>query len=140
MSFFRFIFLIIIFFLFISCKEERTIDINHIQLKRTSPPRELYMWGVTKYSDLRLREVLSDDSPTLRFMTRGTLLEIVRRSDSVVNFDGKRDYWYLVKADGLTGWIFGSYIYIFNNMEDAERRCEEILFNTFERKNLESEL
>ncbi|OHD40672.1 MAG: hypothetical protein A2015_10845 [Spirochaetes bacterium GWF1_31_7] len=99
----------------------------------TQPPKELSLWGVTKYSDLKLREELSDESSVLRYLTHGSLVEIIKRNDSITLFDGKRDYWYYVKSDSLTGWIFGAYIDIFNDIISAERKCEQILFNTYEK-------
>ncbi len=130
-----FLFVLILNIIFISsCKRTRIPEkIDTIQLKMTQPPKELSLWGVTKYSDLKLREELTDESSVLRYLTQGSLVEIIKRNDSITLFDGKRDYWYYVKSDSLTGWIFGAYIDIFNDIISAERKCEQILFNTYEK-------
>lgn len=125
--------LILILLFFISCsgKHKNNNDID-ILLPPTNLQVEMAQWGVTKFSDLKLREYLQDNSHVLKYISVGSLVKIIKRSNKVELFDGKRDYWYLVDYEGLSGWIFGSYIYIYNTKAEAENKCEEMLFNTQE--------
>lgn len=104
-----------------------------IYLPLTEQPRNPTLWGVTKYSNLKFREVPEEKSRVLKYITRGSVLELIKQTPQTASFDGKIDYWYYAKFNGLYGWIFGSYIDIFITKYEAEKKCEEILFSTLEK-------
>ena len=128
-------FLYLILLLLFSCQSKKQSNKKEepITLQPTVISQNYSLWGVTRYSDLKIREELKDNSPVLRYINQGALLEIIKRNEKPVLFDGKKNYWYQVKTNGLIGWIFGSYIYIFPNLEAAEQKCEEILFSSYEK-------
>jgi hypothetical protein len=114
----------------ISCtKEEKEVKNINIPLPATEHPRNLNLWGVSRYTNIKLRAKPEEKSEVLKYITQGSILELIKQSDSTFLFDGKNDYWYYVRYNGLYGWIFGSYIDIYITKSEAEKKCEEILFS-----------
>ncbi|MCH5149503.1 MAG: SH3 domain-containing protein [Spirochaetales bacterium] len=109
-------------------EEKKKANIN-IPLPDTVRPSNLNLWGVSRYSNIKLRAKPEDNSEVLKYITQGSILELIKQSHSTFLFDGRNDYWYYARYNGLYGWIFGSYIDIYITKSEAEKKCEEILFS-----------
>ena len=35
--------------------------------------------------------------------------------------DGQEDYWYMIKYEGIQGWVFGAEIELFEDLQKAEK-------------------
>lgn len=119
-------------FLLFSCKQSDVIGENdkHKVINLPETDRSYYenQWGVTKYDSLRLRQDPVDNSTIVNHLRRATLVEILSRKNEIVLFDGTRDYWYYINYDGQKGWIFGSYLHIYNTYEEAFKMCEWLIY------------
>jgi hypothetical protein len=124
-----FIVIIIIFsFSFISCdKNNKRVIIN---LPQTVTPVELNQWGVTKYASLSLRVDPVEEAVVKSHLPLGAIIEILKKDKELKNFENTANYWYFIDFKSENGWIFGSYIELFNTYDEAEKKSEEILFGT----------
>lgn len=106
-----------------------------IELPETKPPESVKQWGVLLYESLILRDGPDEYAAKTHFFReteKGVIVEIIKRDNKLINFDGTYDYWYYVDYEGELGWIYGQYIHIYNNYEQAVKRSEKILFNISE--------
>ncbi len=103
----------------VSCeKEEETL--GDIELPPAPLISQTENWAVIETDYLRLRERPEKESPLVTTLWKGYVLEVLSRNPAKVIMDGFEDYWYKVNYDGLQGWVFGSYLKIFNSREAAE--------------------
>ena len=58
----------------------------------------------------------------------GSLVEIIKKENTIKDFDNKFGYWYYIDYKGEVGWIFGTYLETFNTKEEAIKRSEQLLF------------
>ena len=63
---------------------------------------------------------------SLRPLWPGYVLEVISRSTVREMVDGEEDFWYQISYDGLQGWVFGSYLEIFDNKEEAEIKARAV--------------
>jgi hypothetical protein len=120
---------IIILFLFISCgKSDNSNNKFEINLPQTQTPLDFNQWGVTKYASLKLRTEPLEEADVINHLPLGAIVEIIKKDKELKNFENVSDYWYYIDYKSENGWIFGSYLEIFNGYEEAEKKSEEILF------------
>lgn len=124
-------FMLVISFLLINagCSKLFLSKNAEIKLPETSTPKEINQWAVTKYPGLKLRENLEDDSNTINYLPYGAIIEVIKNNKEISNFENLKDYWYYVNYNSEYGWIFGSYIEIYNTYDEAVKKSEEIIFN-----------
>ena len=126
----KFLIICFLFSLIVSCtKKEKEVKNINIPLPATVHPRNLNLWAVSRYTNIKLRANPEENAEVLKYITQGSILELIKQSNSTFLFDGKNDYWYYVRYNGLYGWIFGSYIDIYITKNEAEKKCEEIIFS-----------
>ncbi|HOF00962.1 MAG TPA: SH3 domain-containing protein [Spirochaetota bacterium] len=125
----HYIAIIAAFFLsFYSCKEESGAKTFYIDLSETRTPSASNQWAITKFDLLKLREIPEEESNIINHLSLGSVIEIIKKENSIKVFDNVKDYWYFIDYKGEVGWIFGSYLEIFNTQEEAIKRSEQILF------------
>jgi hypothetical protein len=78
-------------------------------------------WGVVRSDILRIREEPFTKGRTLTHLRRGSVLEILSRTDKKESVDERSDYWYQVSFEGVRGWVFGAYL----ELLDSRARAEE---------------
>lgn len=118
-------YLIIVFLIALTgCREKEPI------LSIDLPPTEILSattnWAVINSSHLRLREKPLVDAKAVTTLWRGSVLEIVSRSETKFLVDGELDFWYQINYDGLHGWVFGAYLDLFDSKEKAENASREL--------------
>jgi hypothetical protein len=75
--------------------------------------------GVVNVDRLRFRSDNDLHSKTLRYLDRGTIVEIIKRDKGRVRIGEMEDYWYQINYDGITGWVFGYYLDIYSTIDQA---------------------
>ncbi|MBN2737527.1 MAG: SH3 domain-containing protein [Spirochaetales bacterium] len=99
-----------------SCEKprEETLTLPSISLleKKSS-------WGVVITNYLRLRKEPDKDAGLIRSIPKGQIAEILSNTSKLETIEEQSSYWYRVNFDGLKGWVFGSYLEIFNSQEKA---------------------
>jgi hypothetical protein len=101
-------------------------EIPGIELPATSVLAIRSSWAVVTSTHLRLRERATLDSAAVTTLWKGSVLEVLTKTDRLEVVEGENDYWYQVNFGGLTGWVFGAYLDIFSSKEKAETASREI--------------
>jgi uncharacterized protein YgiM (DUF1202 family) len=83
-------------------------------------------WAVVKSPLLRVRAEPSNKSEVLSHVRIGVAVEIIARSDNEDTLENEVAYWYRINYDGLKGWVFGSYLEIFDSRSLAEKYAEKL--------------
>ncbi len=83
-------------------------------------------WAVIQSNYLRLRETASLSSPSVALLRKGQVLEILSRTLEKETIDEEAGYWYQIDFDGLQGWVFGSYLALYDTRQKADRASREL--------------
>lgn len=100
-----------------------------ITLPATSVLSVQSKWGVITSNHLRLRNepsVETGEAVTTFWRSRGFVLEILSKTSTKMEVEGKEDFWYRIHYDGLYGWVFGGYVEIFETREAAEEAARRM--------------
>jgi uncharacterized protein YgiM (DUF1202 family) len=76
---------------------------------------------VVKSPLLRVREEPSNSAVVLSHVRMSSLVEVLTKSDKMDTVERESNYWYRVDYQGLKGWVFGSYIEIFDSRAKAQQ-------------------
>jgi len=101
-------------------------EIPEIKLPSTTVLSIQSTWAVVTSTHLRLRGNPSTESIAVATLWKGSVLEVMTRSEKKEIVEGENDYWYQVSFGGLTGWVYGAYLEIFSSKDKAEKASEEI--------------
>jgi len=77
-------------------------------------------WAVVKSPLLRVRDQPSSQATVLAHIRMGVVVEVISKSEKEDTVENETSYWYRVNDEGLKGWVFGSYISIFDNRTKAD--------------------
>lgn len=100
-----------------------------IELPETKKPTDLYQWAVIRFQYSRLREEPKEDSKIINYLPEGVLINIIKKDPALTTFDNNNGYWFYIDYEGEKGWIFETYIEIFNSYNEAFKRSEEIILS-----------
>jgi hypothetical protein len=75
---------------------------------------------------LRVRAEPTNRSEVLSHIRTGVVVEVIGRSDAEDTVENDVAYWYRINYDGLKGWVFGSYLEIFDSRGQAEKYAETL--------------
>ena len=103
---------------FISCN--RSSGSERVILPPTPVLSIRSTWAVVKSPLLRIRDQPSGQATVLAHIRMGAIVEIVSKSDKEDTVENETSYWYRVKYEGLMGWVFGTYISIFDTRANAD--------------------
>jgi uncharacterized protein YgiM (DUF1202 family) len=78
-------------------------------------------WAVVKSPLLRVREEPSSQATVLSHVRMGAVVEVLTRGDKEETVENESAYWYRIDYQGLKGWVFGSYIELFDSRSKADR-------------------
>ena len=108
----------------LSCEKEQPAE--RIDLPPT-PVLTLHSnWGVIRSPFLRLREEPLQKAKIVAHLRRGSILEIISRTEDKETIDEVSSYWYQVNYGGLRGWVFGSYLEVLDSKGKAESFASEL--------------
>ncbi len=107
------------------CKEKEEV-IGDIYLPPAPLISESSSWAVIDSSYLRLRERPEENARVVTTLWRGYVLEIISRGPTRVFIENQEDYWYQITYDGLQGWVFGSYLSVYDTKDDAEKAARSV--------------
>jgi len=106
-----------------------------IDLPETKKITNFNQWAVIKYSLLKLRAAPEKNSKIITYIPQPVVVKIIKKNSELEKFENEKNYWYNIDYNGETGWMFGSFITIFNNYEEAQKKCEELLLNLYKDNN-----
>jgi hypothetical protein len=108
----------------ISCTKEQPVE--HVDLPPTPVLTLSSEWGVIRSPFLRLREEPLQKAAITAHLRRGSILEIISRTEAKEAIDGSTAYWYQVNYGGLRGWVFGAFLEILDSKAEAERFARDL--------------
>jgi len=112
------------FIVFSGCS--KNTEMKEINLPPTSVLKVQSSWAVITAPHLRLREEPSVSSRVIRYLRKGFVLEVIQKTTKMEIIEGETNYWYRVNFDGLNGWVYGSYLMMFDSKEKAEAASRNI--------------
>jgi len=77
-------------------------------------------WAVVKSPLLRVRDQPSSQATVLVHVRMGAVVEVISKSDKEDVVENETSFWYRVNYEGLKGWVFGSYVSIFDTRTKAD--------------------
>ncbi len=78
-------------------------------------------WAVVKSPLLRVRDSSSNQGTVLSHIRMGAVMEVLTRGDREDTVENETSYWYRIDYQGLKGWVFGSYIELFDTRSKADK-------------------
>ncbi len=101
-----------------ACSREKPVEQIHL------PPTPVLTirstWAVVSSHVLRLREEPYSAARILAHLRRGTIMEVLGRTDRKESLEDQTDYWFQVSYEGLRGWVFGAYLDVFDSRVKAQ--------------------
>ncbi len=77
-------------------------------------------WAVVKSPLLRVRQDPTNQATVLSHIRLGAIVEVLTKSDKEESLENESSFWYRIDYQGLKGWVFGTYIEIFDSRAKAE--------------------
>ncbi len=78
-------------------------------------------WAVVKSPLLRVRADPSNQATVLSHIRLGAVMEVLTRADKEEIVENETAYWYRIDYQGLKGWVFGTYIELFDSRSKADK-------------------
>ena len=78
-------------------------------------------WGVVTSPYLRVRKQPKMESDVVAHLRNSYIAEILAKTSYPETIEGETSYWYEISADGLRGWVFGSYLDFYDSKAKAEQ-------------------
>ena len=113
-----------VFFLFVGCQASSPYD--DLKLPSTPVLNIQTYYGVIQSPYLRIRDEARQDSSASSQLRRGVIVEILSSSALEEVVEGKKGRWYQVQYQGRRGWVFGSYIQIFDSLDKARNGVKNL--------------
>jgi uncharacterized protein YgiM (DUF1202 family) len=83
-------------------------------------------WAVVRSPLLRVRVEPTNKSPVLSHVRMGVVVEVIAKGDKEETVEGETAFWYRVNYEGLKGWVFGSYLEVFDSRAKAEAFAQKL--------------
>jgi hypothetical protein len=100
----------------IACTDSRY---QNVKLPPTPVLSVQTYYGVVDFSLIRVRSEPLPDSALVTMLRGGSIVEIICSSTNEETLEGKTNRWYQIQYQGRRGWVFGSYLKIFDSLEKA---------------------
>jgi len=105
--------LLMIIMLISGCaKSNVAAEYKRIKLPVTSDKETIFPYGSPKNSYMRVRENPNSDSKPLAMLWYGNIFEIFTKTE---------DDWYMIRYRGTEGWVSGSEIILYEDLQKAEK-------------------
>jgi len=106
------------------CSERERVD--RVDLPTTPVLSFRAGWAVIDVTYARVLTSPDPNSEIVGHLRRGVVLEIVSKSNYTEQVDESVDFWYQVRSEEFSGWVFGSGLELYNSRERAENAAEAI--------------
>jgi hypothetical protein len=83
-------------------------------------------WAVVDTTYARILEQPDPGSDILGHERRGTVLEILSKTNYTERVDDETDFWYQVRSEDFSGWVFGTAVELYTSRERA-RNASRVL-------------
>ncbi|MBO7094381.1 MAG: SH3 domain-containing protein [Spirochaetia bacterium] len=114
--------MISVFLVLAGCKGgSRNAEFPDIRLPLSSDLVTSYSYGTPKGDYLRVKENPDQGSKSLDMLWHGNIFEIFTKTGDKEMIDGQEDFWYMIRFEGIEGWVFGAEIELFEDLQKAEK-------------------
>ncbi|MBO7048185.1 MAG: SH3 domain-containing protein [Spirochaetia bacterium] len=114
--------MISVFLVLAGCKgSSRNAEFPDIRLPLSSDLVTSYSYGTPKGDYLRVKENPDQGSKSLDMLWHGNIFEIFTKTGDKEMIDGQEDFWYMIRFEGIEGWVFGAEIELFEDLQKAEK-------------------
>ena len=86
-------------------------------------------YGVVNFAYIRVRQEPQLDSRLVTMLRGGSIVEIVTSTNNEETIEGKKNRWYEIQYEGRLGWVFGSYLKIYDSLDKARNAAQEGVSN-----------
>ena len=117
---------VLLVMLIAGCGEGERVD--QVELPTTPVLSFRAGWAVVSVTYARVLESPDPESSIVGHLRRGVVLEIVSKSNYTERVGELTDYWYQVRSENFSGWVFGSAVELYNSRERA-RNAARVLGN-----------
>jgi uncharacterized protein YgiM (DUF1202 family) len=107
-----------------SCGEDR--DSQKILLPSTPIISSEAQWAVVTTDYLRIRAKPTEDSEMLASTGKGTVVRIISQTEKQETLGNIKDFWYQIDDQGVVGWVFASFLQLFNSRSEALNYAKEL--------------
>lgn len=76
-------------------------------------------WGVVRQAYVRVRNKPGVDSTITSALRRGSIVKIIKSTDEMDTIGKSTAFWYYAVSDDMEGWVFGTYLSLFDSKEQA---------------------
>jgi hypothetical protein len=83
-------------------------------------------WAVVDTTYARILEQPDPGSDILGHERRGTVLDILSKTNYTERVDDETDFWYQVRSEDFSGWVFGTAVELYTSRERA-RNASRVL-------------
>lgn len=83
-------------------------------------------YGVVTVNRLRVRALNDIHAKTLRYVDTGQILNVLFKDENRVKINQNEGYWYKIEVEGIKGWVFGYFLQIYSDFEDARYISERL--------------
>ncbi len=83
-------------------------------------------WAVVSSAYAALREEPQADSAIRGHFRGGSVVEVREKSGFVDVHKSRTDYWYLIGVQNKVGWVFGTYLDLYDSREQAVNASVEL--------------
>ncbi len=134
----KILFLIIFFIVLFSCEkktpveEESSFELHKDNEFKAEELKKGNAYGVVNTNRLRFRLDPDLNSKTLRFLDKGIIVEIIKKDTKRVKISEMEDYWYQAEYSGITGWVFGHFIDVYDTYDNARDQARQYTQNDSE--------
>lgn len=104
------------------CSESERVE--QVELPTTQVLSFRAGWAVVESPYTRILEQPDPASAIVGHARRGTVLEIVSKTNYTERTDEGTDFWYRIRSQDFSGWIFGSALELYNTRERASNAAQ----------------
>lgn len=85
-------------------------------------------WAVVETTYARILTQPDPESDIVGHERRGAVLEILSKTNYTERVDAETDFWYQVRSEDFSGWVFGAAVDLYASRERA-RNASRVLSN-----------
>ncbi len=94
-------------------------DVDRVELPTTPVLSFRAGWAVVDTGYARILEQPDPDSGIVGHERRGAMLEILSKTNYTDRIGDETDFWYQVRSDDFSGWVFGPAVELYTSRQRA---------------------
>jgi hypothetical protein len=109
--------LVLLMAVFAACDDGEPVE--NLELPTTPVLSFRAGWAVVDTTYARIFEQPDPTSSIVGHVRKSAVLEIVSKTNYSEQIDDEIDFWYQVRSESFSGWVFGTSVELYNSRERA---------------------